>query len=220
MTKKSSSNRMSMSEICAKWKDLGDNAKQKYIEKAKLSSEEYKEQKVKVDPQETSKVDRKLCEELVNQFDPILLCLSVHDKSLIITPLDVHRILELPCEVLTYQEKTRREAGADDLGYLRLKWGNHAPLSRSLLLLSYPSAKYTAIVIPTIKDCTNKLSELPKFNDNPKLWAQGFNLFKDSKIEAMFMSCPDNLRMYHFITQELQRAETVDLSKIWFAPVP
>ncbi|KAI8535835.1 hypothetical protein RHMOL_Rhmol10G0205500 [Rhododendron molle] len=56
MTKKSSSKRMSMSEIRAKWKVLGDKAKQKYIEKAKLSSEAYKEQKVKVDPQENSKV--------------------------------------------------------------------------------------------------------------------------------------------------------------------
>ncbi|KAI8572743.1 hypothetical protein RHMOL_Rhmol01G0223600 [Rhododendron molle] len=44
-----------MSEIRAKWKALGDKAKQKYIEKAKLSSEAYKEQKVKVDPQENSK---------------------------------------------------------------------------------------------------------------------------------------------------------------------
>ncbi|KAI8571217.1 hypothetical protein RHMOL_Rhmol01G0101700 [Rhododendron molle] len=55
MTKKSSSKRMSMSEIREKWKALGDKAKQKYTEKAKLSSEEYKEQKVKVDPQEDSK---------------------------------------------------------------------------------------------------------------------------------------------------------------------
>ncbi|KAF7153850.1 hypothetical protein RHSIM_Rhsim01G0048300 [Rhododendron simsii] len=55
MTKKSSSKRMSMSEIRAKWKALGDKAKQKYIEKAKLSSEAYKEQKVEVDPQEESK---------------------------------------------------------------------------------------------------------------------------------------------------------------------
>ncbi|KAG5561386.1 hypothetical protein RHGRI_004423 [Rhododendron griersonianum] len=45
----------SMSEIREKWKALGDKAKQKYIEKAKLSSETYKEQKVKVDPQENSK---------------------------------------------------------------------------------------------------------------------------------------------------------------------
>ncbi|KAG5514527.1 hypothetical protein RHGRI_035810 [Rhododendron griersonianum] len=45
----------SMSEIREKWKALGDKAKQKYIEKAKLSSEAYKEQKVKVDPQENSK---------------------------------------------------------------------------------------------------------------------------------------------------------------------
>ncbi|KAG5528188.1 hypothetical protein RHGRI_028954 [Rhododendron griersonianum] len=44
-----------MSEIREKWKALGDKAKQKYIEKAKLSSEAYKEQKVKVDLQENSK---------------------------------------------------------------------------------------------------------------------------------------------------------------------
>ncbi|KAI8563384.1 hypothetical protein RHMOL_Rhmol03G0107600 [Rhododendron molle] len=44
-----------MSEIRAKWKALGDKAKQKYIEKAKLSSEAYKEKKVKVNPQEDSK---------------------------------------------------------------------------------------------------------------------------------------------------------------------
>ncbi|KAI8571952.1 hypothetical protein RHMOL_Rhmol01G0160900 [Rhododendron molle] len=55
MTKKSSSKRMSMIEIRAKWKALGDKAKQKYIEKAKLSSEAYKEQKVKVDPKENLK---------------------------------------------------------------------------------------------------------------------------------------------------------------------
>ncbi|XP_058184527.1 uncharacterized protein LOC131322026 isoform X5 [Rhododendron vialii] len=140
MTKKSSSKRMSMSEIRAKWKALGDKAKQKYIEKAKLSSEVYKEQKVKVDPQEDSKetfttrtqlktacdiirnlesqqvesvkamgfggllrlkctrLDRKLCEQLVSKFDPVSLCLYVHGKSPIITPLDVHHILGLPCE--------------------------------------------------------------------------------------------------------------------------
>ncbi|KAG5558062.1 hypothetical protein RHGRI_008088 [Rhododendron griersonianum] len=55
MTKKSSSKRMSMGEIRAKWKALGDKGKQKYIEKAKLSSEAYKMQKVKVDSQENSK---------------------------------------------------------------------------------------------------------------------------------------------------------------------
>ncbi|XP_058224431.1 uncharacterized protein LOC131333746 [Rhododendron vialii] len=133
MTKKSSSKRMSMSEIRAKWKALGDKAKQKYIEKVKLSSEEYKEQKVKetfttrtqlkkacdiirnLQPQQVESVkamgfggllrlkctrlDRKLCERLVSKFDPVSLCLYVHGKSPIITPLDVHHILGLPYEV-------------------------------------------------------------------------------------------------------------------------
>ncbi|XP_058184524.1 uncharacterized protein LOC131301994 isoform X2 [Rhododendron vialii] len=132
MTKKSSSKRMSMSEIRAKWKALGDKAKQKYIEKAKLSSEVYKEQKVKetfttrtqlktacdiirnLESQQVESVkamgfggllrlkctrlDRKLCEQLVSKFDPVSLCLYVHGKSPIITPLDVHHILGLPCE--------------------------------------------------------------------------------------------------------------------------
>ncbi|KAG5539960.1 hypothetical protein RHGRI_020257 [Rhododendron griersonianum] len=74
--------------------------------------------------------------------------------------------------------------------------------------------------IPTMKECANKLSELCEFNEDAELWAQGFNLFKDSKIRAMFMSCPDDLRMYHFITQESNRARTAELAKTWFAPTP
>ncbi|KAE9462775.1 hypothetical protein C3L33_05325, partial [Rhododendron williamsianum] len=83
---------------------------------------------------------------------------------------------------------------------------------------SSPSVQRAAAEIPTMKECTNKLSELREFNKDAELWAQGFNLFKDSKIRAMFMSCPDNLRMYHFITQELNRAQTTELAKTWFAP--
>ncbi|KAI8547692.1 hypothetical protein RHMOL_Rhmol07G0216000 [Rhododendron molle] len=35
---------------------------------------------------------------------------------------------------------------------------------------------------PTMKECANKLSELREFNEDAELWAQAFNLFKDSKI--------------------------------------
>lgn len=45
-----------------------------------------------------TRLDRKLCERLVSQFDPISCCLSMHGKSIIMTPLDVHHILGLPCE--------------------------------------------------------------------------------------------------------------------------
>ncbi|KAG5561379.1 hypothetical protein RHGRI_004417 [Rhododendron griersonianum] len=85
---------------------------------------------------------------------------------------------------------------------------------------SSPSVQHAVAEIPTMKECANKLSELREFNEDAELWAQGFNLFKDSKIRAMFMSCPDDLRMYHFITQELNRARTVELAKTWFAPAP
>ncbi|KAI8539153.1 hypothetical protein RHMOL_Rhmol09G0159400 [Rhododendron molle] len=71
-----------------------------------------------------------------------------------------------------------------------------------------------------MKECADKLSELREFSEDAELWAQGFNLFKDSKIRAMFMACPDDLRMYHFITQELNRARIAELAKTWFAPAP
>ncbi|KAI8538528.1 hypothetical protein RHMOL_Rhmol09G0110400 [Rhododendron molle] len=45
-----------------------------------------------------TRLDRKLCEWLVSKFDPVSLCLYVHGKRFIITPLDVHHILGLPCE--------------------------------------------------------------------------------------------------------------------------
>ncbi|KAI8525063.1 hypothetical protein RHMOL_Rhmol13G0199100 [Rhododendron molle] len=85
---------------------------------------------------------------------------------------------------------------------------------------SSPSVQRAATDIPTMKECANKLSELREFSEDAELWAQGFNLFKDSKIRAMFMACPDDLRMYHFITQELNRARTAELAKTWFAPAP
>ncbi|KAF7132359.1 hypothetical protein RHSIM_Rhsim09G0041300 [Rhododendron simsii] len=85
---------------------------------------------------------------------------------------------------------------------------------------SSPSVQRAVAKIPTMKECANKLSELREFNEDPELWAQAFNLFKDSKIRAMFMSCPDDLRMYYFITQELNRARTAELAKTWFAPDP
>ncbi|XP_058217503.1 uncharacterized protein LOC131328594 [Rhododendron vialii] len=78
---------------------------------------------------------------------------------------------------------------------------------------SSPSVQRVAAEIPTMKECANKLSELREFNEDAELWAQGFNLFKNSKIRAIFMSCPDDLRMYHFITQELNRAQTAELAK-------
>ncbi|KAG5532081.1 hypothetical protein RHGRI_026631 [Rhododendron griersonianum] len=93
---------------------------------------------------------------------------------------------------------------------------------------SSPSVQRATFEIPTMKKCVNKLSELREFNEDAELWAQGLNLFKDSKIRALFMSCPDDLRMscpddlrmYHFITQELNRARTAELAKTWFAPAP
>ncbi|KAI8542544.1 hypothetical protein RHMOL_Rhmol08G0146100 [Rhododendron molle] len=44
-----------------------------------------------------TKLDRSLCEWLVRHFDPVSLCLHVHGKDCIITPLDVNHILGLPC---------------------------------------------------------------------------------------------------------------------------
>ncbi|KAH7833318.1 hypothetical protein Vadar_005115 [Vaccinium darrowii] len=44
-----------------------------------------------------TKLDRRLCEWLVERFDPVSLCLSVFGKKLMITPLDVNHILGLPC---------------------------------------------------------------------------------------------------------------------------
>ncbi|KAI8560269.1 hypothetical protein RHMOL_Rhmol04G0242500 [Rhododendron molle] len=85
---------------------------------------------------------------------------------------------------------------------------------------SSPYIQRAAAEIPTMKECANKLSELCEFNEDAELWAQGFNHFKDSKIQAMFMSCPDDLRMYHFITQELNRARIAELAKTWFALAP
>ncbi|KAG5564604.1 hypothetical protein RHGRI_000707 [Rhododendron griersonianum] len=94
------------------------------------------------------------------------------------------------------------------------------PLQKCRNSASSPSVPRAVAEIPTMKECANKLSELREFNEDAELWAQGFNLFKDSKIRAMFMSCPDDLRMYHFITQELNRARTAELAKTWFAPAP
>ncbi|KAG5540541.1 hypothetical protein RHGRI_020676 [Rhododendron griersonianum] len=44
-----------------------------------------------------TKLDRSLYEWLVQHFDPVSLCLHVHGKDCIITPLDVNHILGLPC---------------------------------------------------------------------------------------------------------------------------
>ncbi|KAI8531270.1 hypothetical protein RHMOL_Rhmol11G0123400 [Rhododendron molle] len=82
---------------------------------------------------------------------------------------------------------------------------------------SSPFVQRAVAEIPIMKECTNKLSELREFNEDAEFWAQGFNLFKDSKIRAMFMSCLNNLRIYHFITQELNRTRTFELAKTWFA---
>ncbi|KAG5540922.1 hypothetical protein RHGRI_020975 [Rhododendron griersonianum] len=74
--------------------------------------------------------------------------------------------------------------------------------------------------IPTIKECSEKLTLLPEFDTDPTLWAKAHNLFKDARMRTLFMTCPDEIRMYHFITQELQRVEAAELQKMgggnWF----
>ncbi|KAF7143512.1 hypothetical protein RHSIM_Rhsim05G0157800 [Rhododendron simsii] len=86
---------------------------------------------------------------------------------------------------------------------------------------SSPSSVHRAAPdIPTIKECGDKLLLLPEFDTDPTLWAKAHNLFRDARTRTLFMTCPDEIRRYHFITQELQRVETAELQKMggnnWF----
>ncbi|KAF7144960.1 hypothetical protein RHSIM_Rhsim04G0159900 [Rhododendron simsii] len=86
---------------------------------------------------------------------------------------------------------------------------------------SSPSSVHrSAPGIPTIKECSEKLLLLPEFDTDPTLWAKAHNLFRDARTRTLFMTCPDEIRRYHFITQELQRVETTELQKMggnnWF----
>ncbi|KAG5536136.1 hypothetical protein RHGRI_023802 [Rhododendron griersonianum] len=86
---------------------------------------------------------------------------------------------------------------------------------------SSPSSVHRAAPdIPTIKECSEKLILLPEFDTDPTLWAKAHNLFRDARTRTLFMTCPDEIRMYHFITQELQRVEAAELQKMgggnWF----
>ncbi|KAI8573947.1 hypothetical protein RHMOL_Rhmol01G0315800 [Rhododendron molle] len=47
---------------------------------------------------------------------------------------------------------------------------------------SSPSVQRAVAEIPTMKEYTDKSSEFREFSEDAELWAQGFNLFKDSKI--------------------------------------
>jgi len=85
---------------------------------------------------------------------------------------------------------------------------------------SSPFVQRAAVDIPTLKECADKLSELPEFNEDPALWAQAYNLFGGAKHRAMFLACPDDLKKYHWITQELNRVRRAELSTTWFAPAP
>ncbi|KAI8549174.1 hypothetical protein RHMOL_Rhmol06G0005900 [Rhododendron molle] len=86
---------------------------------------------------------------------------------------------------------------------------------------SSPSSVHQAAPdIPTIKECSEKLLLLPEFDTDPTLWAKAHNLFRDARTQTLFMTCPDEIRRYHFITQELQRVEAAELQKMggsnWF----
>ncbi|KAE9459051.1 hypothetical protein C3L33_09052, partial [Rhododendron williamsianum] len=65
------------------------------------------------------------------------------------------------------------------------------------------SVHHAAPDIPTIKECSEKLSLLLEFDTDPTLWAKAHNLFRDARTRTLFMTCPDEIRRYHFITQEL-----------------
>ncbi|KAH7839158.1 hypothetical protein Vadar_000539 [Vaccinium darrowii] len=83
---------------------------------------------------------------------------------------------------------------------------------------SSPSVQLAAI---EIKECAEKLNELPEFNEDPALWAQAYSILGGAKQRAMFMACPDNLKKYHWISQELNRVQIVELgASNWFAPAP
>ncbi|KAH7861950.1 hypothetical protein Vadar_032968 [Vaccinium darrowii] len=69
---------------------------------------------------------------------------------------------------------------------------------------SSPFVRRAAVDIPTLKECADKLSELPEFNEDPALWAQAYNLFGGAKHRAMFMACPDDLKKYHWITPRIE----------------
>ncbi|XP_058213397.1 uncharacterized protein LOC131325259 [Rhododendron vialii] len=116
---------MSMEEISEKWKALGDHAKRKYKKKnlsgvsrntksTKLSLIFQRLRRIQeLDPLQVESVkamgfgdmlqlkcttlDRSLCEWLVRHFNPVSLCLHVHGKDCIITPLDMNHILGLSC---------------------------------------------------------------------------------------------------------------------------
>ncbi|KAI8572004.1 hypothetical protein RHMOL_Rhmol01G0165000 [Rhododendron molle] len=86
---------------------------------------------------------------------------------------------------------------------------------------SSPSSVHRAAPdISMIKECSEKLSQLLEFDADPTLWAKAHNLFRDARTRMLFMTCPDEIRGYHFITQELQRVEIAELQKMcggnWF----
>ncbi|XP_058211720.1 uncharacterized protein LOC131323900 [Rhododendron vialii] len=59
---------------------------------------------------------------------------------------------------------------------------------------SSPSSVHRAAPnIPTIKECSEKLSLLPEFDTDPTLWAKAHNLFRDAMTQTLFMTCPDEL---------------------------
>ncbi|KAI8542993.1 hypothetical protein RHMOL_Rhmol08G0184000 [Rhododendron molle] len=85
---------------------------------------------------------------------------------------------------------------------------------------SSPSIHRFAPDIPTIKECSENLSKLLELAIDPTLWAKPHNLLRDARTRTLFMTCLDEIRRYHFITQELQRVEMAELQKMgggnWF----
>ncbi|KAI8547843.1 hypothetical protein RHMOL_Rhmol07G0227100 [Rhododendron molle] len=77
---------------------------------------------------------------------------------------------------------------------------------------SSPSSVHRAALdILTIKECGEKLLLLPEFDIDPTLWIKAHNPFRDVRTRTFFMTSPDGIRRYHFITQELQRVEAAEL---------
>ncbi|CAL5353910.1 unnamed protein product [Camellia sinensis] len=57
-----------------------------------------------------TKLDRDLCEWLVQKFDPKTCSLNVHGRRLLFTELDVHKLLGIPAEGKTIELKKSSQA--------------------------------------------------------------------------------------------------------------
>jgi len=85
---------------------------------------------------------------------------------------------------------------------------------------SSPSVQRAGVDILTLKECEDKLKEFLDFNEDPNLWAQGYNISGGATQLAMFTACQDNLRC-HWIAQKLNRVQRAELgASNWFAHAP